>query len=123
MSVMTVKNTRLIADLKLIAIIASVAAAAIVATFVYPAIFPPDRAEAVVTLDGIEIGRYDLSTDTEVEIRCDSGYNILRIKNGRASVSDADCPEGICTAHFPISISGESIVCLPHRLVIHINYD
>ena len=30
----------------------------------------------------------------------------------------ASCPDGICAAHKPISREGESIVCLPHRVVI-----
>ena len=40
------------------------------------------------------------------------------IRDGYASVEYADCPDGICAAHKPISRSGESIVCLPHKVVI-----
>ena len=40
------------------------------------------------------------------------------IKDGKAWVKEADCPDKICAKHRPISRSGESIICLPHKLVI-----
>jgi hypothetical protein len=30
----------------------------------------------------------------------------------------ADCRDQICVHHIPISGSGESIICLPHKLVV-----
>lgn len=75
---------------------------------------------AVVELDGKELGSYPLSEDTEVRIGSELGENILVIKDGKAYVSSADCPDGICVSHYPISREGETIVCLPHRLVIRI---
>jgi hypothetical protein len=44
--------------------------------------------------------------------------NVLVIKDGEAYVQSASCPDGICAAHKPISRQGESIVCLPHRVVV-----
>ena len=46
--------------------------------------------------------------------------NVLVIKDGVAFVESADCPDEVCVAHLPISREGETIVCLPHRLVIRI---
>jgi len=34
---------------------------------------------------------------------------------------EADCRDGICVDHTPISLNGETIICLPHRLVIEID--
>jgi len=75
---------------------------------------------AVVTVDGNTFGTYSLSDDISVEITNESGVctNILIIKGGKAHVQMADCPDGICVAHKPISREGESIVCLPNRVVI-----
>ena len=47
-----------------------------------------------------------------------AGENLLVIENGAAYVASADCPDGICVAHAPISLVGDAIVCLPHRVVI-----
>ena len=40
------------------------------------------------------------------------------ISNKMASVSDADCPDRLCVRQKAISRKGESIICLPHKLVI-----
>ena len=74
-----------------------------------------------VLLDGEEIGVYPLSEDVEIPIRTGKDgtqENLLVIKDGVAYVSRANCPDGICANHRPISHEGESIVCLPHKIVI-----
>jgi hypothetical protein len=79
---------------------------------------------ATVLLDGKEIGRYSLSRERTVElITGEDGeyYNLLVIKGGVAYVEEANCPDAICKAHRPISKSGDTIVCLPHKLVIRID--
>lgn len=75
-----------------------------------------------VLLDGAEIARYPLAEDTVVAIASGegTGENTLVIEDGKASVSDANCPDGICVQHRAISQVGETIVCLPHKLVIKI---
>ena len=47
-------------------------------------------------------------------------YNLLMISDGTAFVSDADCPDKLCVKQRAISRNGESIICLPHKLVIRI---
>lgn len=71
-----------------------------------------------VTVDGELFGEYSLSEDRTVEIRNGNGYNRLIIREGFAYVEIASCPDGICSAHRPINKSGESIICLPNRVVI-----
>lgn len=80
-----------------------------------------DGDTVVVEVDGKLYGTYSLAVDRTVEIRTgDSGeyLNVLVIKDGKAHVDDANCRDGICAAHSPISKEGESIVCLPHKVVI-----
>ena len=77
-----------------------------------------------VTVDGRLYGVYSLSDDTVVDIRTgDNGEHLNRliIKDGKAYVEEASCPDGICAAHHPIFRDGESIVCLPHRVVITVH--
>ena len=74
-----------------------------------------------VEVNGTVTGTYSLSVDREVEIitgEKGEERNLLVIKDGKATVSTATCPDGICAAHKPISREGESIVCLPHKVVI-----
>lgn len=75
---------------------------------------------AVVLIDGEESARFDLSDETEYVISANGGTNTLVIKDGKADVISADCPDGICKGHAPISKAGETIVCLPHGVVIKI---
>lgn len=80
-----------------------------------------EGATVTVTVDGQPFGTYVLSEDRTVDIVTgEEGEqrNRLVIRDGRAFVESATCPDGICIAHKPISRDGESIICLPHRVVI-----
>lgn len=74
-----------------------------------------------VTVDGETYGIYPLSEDTSVVITTAYGSNTLVIKDGKALVTDASCPDGICSDHKPISYGGQSIICLPNKLVVAIS--
>lgn len=83
--------------------------------------FRGEGTAVTVMVDGVLYGTYSLSEPLVLEIRTgESGEQINRlvIEDGKASVTHATCPDGICAAHRPISRSGESIACLPHRVVI-----
>ena len=47
-------------------------------------------------------------------------YNIVQISGGAVSVTGASCRNQVCVKHGSISRAGESIVCLPNRLVVTI---
>ena len=77
----------------------------------------------VVKINGVETVSYSLSEDVRYEIRTgenNENINVLVIKDGKAYLSEADCPDGICKDYRPISYVGETIVCLPHKVVIEI---
>lgn len=75
---------------------------------------------AVVLQNGKELSRYSLSSDFTTDISYNGKSNTLVIKNGKAYVLAADCPDKVCVSHRKISKEGETIVCLPHKLVIAI---
>ncbi len=80
-----------------------------------------DGDTVVVEIDGNLYGTYALSEDRTVEIRTGEDgeeLNLLVIRDGKAFMESATCPDGICADHKPIRREGESIVCLPHRVVI-----
>lgn len=79
-----------------------------------------------VTVDGELYATYLLSEDRVEEIRTGndgSRINRLVIKEGKAYVEFATCPDGICKDHRAVFRDGESIVCLPNRVVITVVSD
>ena len=84
----------------------------------------PDGDVVTVEVDGKHYGTYELSKDRVVDIvtgEHGGELNRLVIKNGEAYVETATCPDGICSNHRPVSRDGESIVCLPHKVVITVH--
>ncbi len=69
---------------------------------------------------GEKIFSLPLSENTERIIESKNGTNILVIKNGKASVRSASCPDKICANHNAVFRVGETIVCLPNELVIRV---
>ena len=59
-----------------------------------------------------------LKKDCTVEIN--GGTNTVQIKNGKVRMSEADCPDQICVHQKEISRNGESIICLPNKIVLKI---
>ena len=87
-------------------------------------IFKTEGSFAVIKIDGKETERYPLSVNTEVVIETgDNGRNTLVIEDNKAFMKDANCPDKICEGHSKISYKGETIVCLPHKVVIEIVAD
>ena len=99
-------------------------------------------AKVVIESGGELFAEYPLSQDTEIIVPAPSGvkykdpkaapadmaddcvqyryFNTVRISGGRVSVTAASCRNQVCTKHSSISKTGESIVCLPNRLVVTI---
>lgn len=77
-----------------------------------------------IEIDGKIVETLPLENDTTREIETDNGgVNVLVIENGSAVMTEANCPDGICTNHMAISRAGESIICLPHKVVIGVISD
>lgn len=74
--------------------------------------------ETVTILENDRSETYPLKTDRIVETEY-SGAVIIR--NGKVHLEHATCPDKICEAFGEISKSGESIICVPNKLVVKIN--
>lgn len=75
----------------------------------------------VVEVDGEVFGRYPLDENTSIRIETGTdGYNVLKIADGYASVTEASCPDKLCVHQHKISRSDETIVCLPNRVVVSV---
>ena len=99
-------------------------------------------AEVVIRSGGELFATYPLNKDVEIEVPAPSGtrydnprghalsaddesthytyYNTVIIKGGEVTVSASSCKNQVCVRHGAISKSGQSIVCLPNRLIVTI---
>lgn len=74
--------------------------------------------------NGKPVKTIPLGKDCEETIRSEDGEtNTFSIKNGKVSMTDANCGDQTCIHTGSISHNGETIVCLPHRLVLKICAD
>lgn len=72
-----------------------------------------------VSVDGEEIASYSLAEPLDIMLAGNGeGGNRLVIEDGKASITEADCPDELCVRQKAVSKDGESIICLPHKLVL-----
>ena len=86
---------------------------------------------AVVTIDGQVADRFPVSQGQPFEVRTytNNGYTLTVVPAGDSPllsapdglcVSESDCPNQDCVRRGVISKAGQSIVCLPARIVIEL---
>ena len=103
-------------DIKLLVAILAIGMAGMLILY----FFKGDTGQTVrITADGTEYA-YDLDDDREIKVETGLGTNVVVIEEGFVYVREADCPDKICVHHVRISRTSETIVCLPHRLVVEI---
>ena len=101
-------------------------AAAVIGYFVFQKLQSTPGAQVKVTVDGTVYGTYDLHTTGEkakkIQIKNAEGTvtNTLVIENGKADMISADCPDKLCVNQHAISSNGETIVCLPNKVVVEV---
>ncbi|MCI8634619.1 MAG: NusG domain II-containing protein [Eubacterium sp.] len=80
-----------------------------------------DGAVVEITVDGELYGSYALDKNQTVDIIVgETKTNTLVIQNGMADMTKASCPDKLCVHQKAISRTGETIVCLPNRVVAEI---
>ncbi len=99
-------------DFILLAIIAAVIAAVCLAVF----LTKEEGACVVVRVDGEQVATYSLGEDGEYSLN--GGTNILCIHDGKAYLTEANCPDHLCVKQGKIDQTGETITCLPNRLTV-----
>lgn len=73
-----------------------------------------------ITIDGETFGTWPLDGEEEIVIAQSGWKNVVTIQQGCVDMTQADCPDGICVDHKAIRKDGETIVCLPHKVVVEI---
>lgn len=73
-------------------------------------------AGVIVRVDGKEVARYPLTKNGTYSLN--GGTNTLHIEDGKAWLTDADCPDKLCVRQGKINKEGETITCLPNKLTV-----
>lgn len=110
------------ADVLLISIVLIVALA-----FVVPRWLSNDKGGpgknlvANITVDGKLFKTVTLTKEEQsIDIRTERGYNILKVHDYGIEMYDADCPDQVCLGFGFITLPKQTIVCLPHRVLVEI---
>ena len=78
---------------------------------------------AEITVDGKmykTVALSEHSGEETFEIKTDDGINVIKIKDNKIGIIEADCPDQVCMNPEYIEKAGESLVCLPHKVMIQI---
>ncbi|MNB75602.1 hypothetical protein D3C81_525170 [compost metagenome] len=110
------------ADMLLIAVVLIAALA-----FLAPRYFGKDAGEAGknlvanITVDGKHYRTVKLTKEEQtIDIRTEKGYNILKVHDYGIEMYEADCPDQVCLGFGFITRPKQTIVCLPHRVLVEI---
>lgn len=85
--------------------------------------FSDDDKYVSIQVNGEEIKRFIFDSKLigqTIPIETKYGYNLIEIGDEKVRVIEADCPDKIDVKQGYISNIGETIVCLPNRLIIEI---
>lgn len=94
--------------------------AAALAVYALVNVLGRDGQTVVVTVDGTVIAEKPITVNDAVEIKDADGYNRVVIDNREVYMESADCPDKVCVKTGRISRAGETIICLPHKVVVEI---
>lgn len=76
--------------------------------------------QILVQVNGECIQTFWQEEEVTYKIQNEDGENILRISKGKVWFQNADCPDKICVNTGKIQYAGQSIICLPHKVVVEI---
>ncbi len=79
-------------------------------------LFRQQGAQIVVEIDGEVVAEYSLAENGEYSLL--DGANLLVIEDGAAYMKSANCPDKTCVGVGRVKYSGQSIICLPHRVSV-----
>jgi len=82
--------------------------------------FQHEGKRVVIEADGERIGNFSLEEKRLIPVAGKLGTTRVEIADKVVRVLDSPCPHKVCVKSGPISRSGETLVCLPNRVVIRI---
>ena len=76
--------------------------------------------KTVVKVDGRIVRELDLTAEETFTLETRGGKNFIAIRGGTVAVVAADCPDKICVRRGAIDTVGETVACVPHKMLIEI---
>jgi hypothetical protein len=74
-----------------------------------------------VRVDGTIIESFQMNENLTYNIKgVNGGTNLLIIQDGEVWIDKATCPDGLCKNTGKVSQVGQSIICLPNKVVVEI---
>ena len=82
----------------------------------------PDGRQAIVRVDGQIVAQLPLEQDAQCPVEIEGTVtNLIVIQNGTVHMEEADCPDHLCILRGTIRYAGDSIICLPNKVVVEIS--
>lgn len=82
---------------------------------------PKNGKNVILRQNGKIIGEYAIDINKKIVVKTkDNKKNIVIIKDKKVSVVNANCSDKICVNRGKIDKTGESIICLPHKLIVEV---
>lgn len=76
-----------------------------------------------ITLNGKLIKTIDITDSNyklDFEVKDESHLNTFKVENGGVSIVHANCSDEVCVKSGFIDKVGQTLVCLPHKLIVEI---
>ena len=84
---------------------------------------PKGAAVAIVQIDGETEFELDLAQEGSWDFSIGNYHYTIIVKNEGIKIAKSDCPDQVCVRTGFINQGGQSIICLPSKLVVFIEYD
>jgi Uncharacterized protein conserved in bacteria len=79
-----------------------------------------NKKEAFVYYENKEILKIDLSNDKNYTVKGYNGKIVIEVKNKKLRIIKETSPLNICSKMGYISASGQTLVCLPNKVIVSI---
>ena len=83
-------------------------------SFLLFSLFSPSSVTVKITENQKIVYEGKINTDKKIELE----NNTVVIANGEVFMEESNCKNQICVKHKKISRSGESIICLPNKVIV-----
>lgn len=85
---------------------------------ILPFFFSRDGSSVSIYVDGRLFAEKNISENSVTDV---DGMMTVVIENGKVYAQNSVCPSGVCEHSLPITKSGDSIICLPNKIMIKIS--
>lgn len=100
-----------------ILLIVAFAVVAILLVFFVPN-FLQGGSTVTIEVEGNHYGTYSLYENKRIPVATSLGNNVVVIEEGFVYMEEADCKDGLCVKQGKKQYNGESVICLPHRVLV-----